>query len=119
MPLKETESNKAFRYATSFDMSSSTSLSLKFIPPSDTGIASFVIDSSGGRVTAPAVGVTDADLGALSANEYMEFDTLTTDFIVGSAGTGWKVCGTFTNTATTPDSIFVGDTAEFTIDAIC
>jgi len=113
MPIKITESNKIFRYATSFDMSSNTSLSLKFTDPDD---VESTIDSSGGRVTAPGVGVTDADLGALTADEYMEFDTLATDFTVAGS---WTVCGTFTNTATTPDSIFIGDTATFTVDDIC
>jgi len=113
MGIKVAESNKAFRYATSFDMSSSTSLSLKFTDKNGTVTT---IDSSGGRVTAPASPVTDADLGALSASEYMEFDTLATDFTVSGS---WTVCGTYTNTATTPDSVYIGDTATFTVDAVC
>ena len=48
MGIKVGESNKTFRYATNFDMVSNTALSLKFTPPSG---VSFVIDSSGGRVT--------------------------------------------------------------------
>ena len=113
MAIKVGESNKTFRYATSFDMSSSTSLSLKF---TDKNGAVTTIDSSGGRVTAPAVGVTDADLGALSASEYMEFETLATDFTVAGS---WTVCGTYNNTSTTPDSIYIGDTATFTVDDVC
>ena len=113
MALKAGESNKTFRYATGYDMSSNTSLSLHFTDPS--GVSS-TIDSSGGRVTAPVAGVTDPDIGALSANEFMEFDTVATDFTV--AGT-WTVCGTYTNTATTPDTIYIGDTATFTVDAVC
>ena len=112
MAIKVGESNKAFRYATSFDMSSSTALSLKFADPSGT---TSTIDSSGGRVTAPAVGVTDADLGSLTASEYMEFDVLATDFTTAGS---WTVYGTYTDTATTPDSIYIGDTATFTVDAV-
>jgi len=114
MGIKVAEGNKPFRYATAFDMSSSTSLSLKFTSPSN--VESTLTDATTPAVTAPAVAITDPDLGALSASEYMEFDTLVTTFT--EAGT-WKVCGTYTNTATTPDSVYIGGEVTFTVDAGC
>jgi hypothetical protein len=112
MPIKAAESNKAFRYATSFDMSSSTSLSLKFTSP--TGIVTTLTDATTPAVTAPALAITDADLGALAASTYMEFKTLATTFT--EAGV-WKVIAKYTDTATNPDSIYIGDVVTFTVAA--
>lgn len=114
MSIKVAESNKAFRYATSYDMSSYTGLQLDFISPS--GVTSTLTDLTTPAITAPASAITDPDLGSLAASEYMEFKTTATTFT--EAGT-WKVCGTYTNTATTPDSIFIGDQVTFTILAAC
>jgi len=111
MGIKVGESNKTFRYATNFDMSGSTTLTLKFTPPSGTSF-----DITTPRVTAPAVAVSDPDLGALTASTYMEFQTLSTDFL--EAG-NYVVCGTYESTATSPTSIFYGDDATFTVDAAC
>ena len=111
MGIKVGESNKTFRYATNFDMSQNTALSLKFTPPSGT---SFIIENP--RVTAPAVPVSDPDLGALSASEYMEFQTEPTDFLVEGK---YIVCGTYTNDTTNPSEIFFGDDAKFDVEAAC
>lgn len=114
MGIKVAEGNKAFRYATAYDMSSSTGLSLKFTSP--TGVESTLTQATTPAVTAPATPITDPDLGALSASEYMEFDTLVTTFT--ESGT-WKVCGTYTNTGTTPDSVYIGGTVTFNVTAGC
>ncbi len=111
MGIKVGESGKIFRYGTSFDMSSSTSLELKFTNP-----AGVEISVTNPKVTAPAVGVTDPDVGPLVASEYMEFDIEATDFITAGS---WSVCGIFTNTATTPDQIYHGDSASFTVSEAC
>jgi hypothetical protein len=82
---------------------------LKFTSP--TGVE-LLLDSSA-RVSAPAVDVTDPDLGTLPANTYMQITTEATDFTeVGE----WTVCGTYTDA--TP-KVFFGDKATFTIDAAC
>lgn len=114
MTIKVAEGNKAFRYATGFDMSSSTALSLKFTSP--TNVETTLTNLTSPAVTAPALAITDPDLGALAASEYMEFNTLVTTFT--EAGS-WKVCGTYTDTATTPDSVFIGGTVSFTVGAGC
>ena len=114
MTISTGESNRAFRVATNFDMSSSTDLQLDFTDPND--VTSTLTSSTTPAVTAPAVAVTDPDLGALAASTYMEFDTITTSFTV--AGT-WKVCPTYTNTGTTPDSIYEGSVVTFKVLAGC
>ena len=114
MPISTGESNKLFRVATNFDMSSSTDLQLDFTDPN--GVTSTLTSSTTPAVTAPAVAVTDPDLGALAASTYMQISTITTSFTV--AGT-WKVCPTYTNTATTPDSIYEGSVVTFNVLAGC
>lgn len=109
MALKALEVGKIFRYATGFDMSGSTALSLKFTH-SD-GTTTFTVSDP--DVTAPASNVTDADLGALLASEYMQFLTTALHFTI--SGT-WTVCGTYTDG--TP-KVFIGDTATFTVEATC
>ena len=104
MTIKETEVGKTFRYATTFDMSSSTALDLIFTDP--LGASSTISDP---RVTAPAVEVTDPTLGVLPASTYMEFTTLATDFT--TPGT-WRVEGKYTDA--TP-KLFYGDVATFTV----
>ena len=114
MPISTGESNKLFRVATNFDMSSSTALQLDFTDPN--GLTSTLTNLTTPAVTAPAVAVTDTDLGALTASTYMEFPTEATTFTV--AGT-WKVCPTYTNTGTTPDSIYEGSVVTFNVLAGC
>lgn len=109
MPIKALEVGKIFRYATGFDMSSSTALSLKFTH-SD-GTTTFTVSNP--DVTAPAVNVTDGDLGALLASEYMEFLTTALHFTI--SGT-WTVCGTYTDA--TPKTFF-GDDAVFIVGDTC
>ena len=114
MTIKVAEGNKAFRYATNYDMSSSTGLSLKFTSP--TGVETTLTDLTTPAVTAPALTITDPDLGSLTASTYMEFKTLVTTFAESGS---WKVCGTYTDTATTPDSVFIGGTVSFTVEVGC
>ena len=115
MAMKVAEGNKPFRYATAFNMSSSTGLELKFTSPI-TQTVTTLTNLTTPAVTAPAVAVADPDLGALSASEYMEFDTLVSTFT--EVGT-WKVCGTYTNTGTSPDSVFIGGEETFPVSAGC
>ena len=114
MAIKTGESNKLFRVATNFDMSSNTALQLDFTDPN--GVTSTLTKLTTPAVSAPATPVTDPDLGALSANEYMEFPTEATTFTVAGV---WKVCPTYTDTATTPDTIYEGSVVTFTVEAGC
>ncbi len=109
MTIKATEVGKIFRYATGFDMSSSTALSLKFTH-SD-GVTTFTATNP--AVTAPATIVVDPDLGSLAASTYMEYLTTGNDFTI--SGT-WTVCGTYTDA--TP-KVFIGDDATFTVGDAC
>lgn len=106
MSLKVGESNELFQYAVGIDISVNTSLDLNFIDPD--GVESTI---SNPRVTVPAV-----VSGSLLANEYMEFNVLPTDFT--KAGK-WIVCGVRTNTATTPDTVTIGDKTSFDVDDGC
>lgn len=108
MTIKATEVNKIFRYATFFDLSASNALELKFTDPG--GIITIITNP---RVTAPAIQVTDPDLGVLAASSYMQFNTLATDFPI--PGT-WTVCGTYTDII---PSEFFGNDATFTVGEAC
>ena len=92
MSIAATEVGKIFRYATGFDMSSSTALSLKFTYNDG---STFTVSNP--DVTAPAVGITDPDLGLLNASEYMAFTTVAADF--DQIGV-WTVCGIYADTVT-------------------
>ena len=109
MPIKATEVGKIFRYATYFDLSAFTSLSLKFTFPD--GTENIITNP---RVTAPAVDVVDPDLGLLTANTYMQFTTLASDF--PQAFRDVVVCGTYEDA--TPKTFF-GDDAFFDVLAPC
>lgn len=105
MPITATEIGKIFRYATGFDMSGSTSLSLTFTHSDGT---TFTITDP--TVTAPASPVTDPDLGSLNASEYMEYVTTGTDFTESGS---WIVRGVYQDG--TPKK-FIGGIATFTVD---
>ena len=109
MPINATEVGKIFRYATGFDMSASTALSLKFIH-SD-GTTTFTVTNP--AVTAPATPVVDPDLGSLLASEYMQYTTTGLDFTKSG---DWTVCGIYTDA--TPKK-FIGKDAVFPVGDEC
>lgn len=90
-------------------MSSYTELTLNFTKPDGTTIS---------KVTADGVtigsGVTDPDLGVLAANEYVEYP-IETSFLDQSGI--WAVSLTYTNTASTPDDIYIGACVQFTVSS--
>ncbi len=108
MTIKATEVGKTFRLSTGFDMSGSTALSLKFTHSDGT-----TFTATNPAVTAPASPVTDPDLGALAASEYMEYLTTGTDFTKGGT---WTVCGTYTDA--TP-KVFFSTESSFTVGDAC
>lgn len=113
MSIKVGESGKTFRVGAGFDMSSNTELTLTFTKP-DTTTATKT--KTGGQVTLGTSPVTDADLGSLSANEYVEYEIEPNFF--DTAGT-WKVYLTYTNTTPTPDDVYIGTCSSFTVSDPC
>lgn len=110
MSLKLGEVGKIIRVAAGFDMSSNTELTLTFELPD--GTTTVTKTKSGSEVVLGTSNVTDADLGALLANQYAEYD-IEAGFL-SQAGT-WKVKLTYTNTTPTPDDIFIGDCVSFPV----
>jgi len=109
MSLKLGEVGKVLRVAAGFDMSSNTELTLNFTLPDGTTTSKTTADG-----VALGSGVTDPDLGVLAANEYVEYD-IEAGFL--SKAGSWSVSLTYTNTTPTPDDIYIGDCATFTVGA--
>jgi len=108
MTLKAGETGKILRVAAGFDMSSNTELTLNFTLPDASAVAKASADG-----VVLGSGVTDPDLGVLNANEYVEYP-IEAGFL--SQDGPWKVSLTYTNTTPTPDDIFIGSCATFTVD---
>lgn len=106
--MKVGETGKILRVAAGFDMSSNTELTLTFTLPDATTTTKTTADG-----VALGSGVTDTDLGVLNANEYVEYE-IESGFL--SLAGAWKVSLTYTNTTPTPDDVFIGSCAEFTVD---
>jgi len=109
MSLKVGESGKPFRVAAGFDMSSNTELTITFYLPGGTTVVKTSADG-----VALGAGVTDPDLGVLAANEYVEYKIEPT--LLTESGT-WSATLTYTNTTPTPDDIYIGNCATFTVSA--
>ncbi len=109
MTMKLGETGKRIVVATGFDMSSNTSLQMRFKSP--TGVSSTVTASLGG--TSLSVTYEDGSTATLTANEWMYWDVDNTTTI-DIAGT-WQVEGIYNNTGATPDDIHIGGTATFTV----
>lgn len=105
--MKIGETGVTFRANADFDMSSYTELTLVFIKPNNTTVTKTTADG----VALGGVNVTDADLGALTANEYVTYET---EDIFDTAGT-WRVYVKYTNTGSTPDDVFIGTTTSFQV----
>ena len=119
------EKGRLFRLSTGgLDMSSSTTLRLKFTKPNGTDKMEKT-NSSANAVTAPAVALTnDPAVGTQSANTYFEFATLADDADNSNAATfdvagTWKVCGIFEKTTDSPPRILMGNDVTFTVLPAC
>lgn len=108
MTIRVGESGKAFRYFTAYDMSAYTALTLKFVRPDGTSFSR----------TNPAVylggGVVDPQLGSLPAQQYLEYLIQPNDFTDVGEHT---VTGQFENLVPDPDTILIGPTVTFTVEA--
>jgi len=106
------DTGKTLRVGTGYDMSSYTELSLVFTKPDGTVVTKTTSDG----VALGGVAVTDPDIGALSANEYITYDIEPGLLDVGGR---WCVHVIYTNTTATPDDIFYGAPARFTVKELC
>lgn len=108
MTLRVGETGKVIRVSTGFDMSVNTDISLTFATPTASTVIKTLL---AGEITLGVVDITDPDLGNLLANTYVDYTTETGFLIEGE----YCVYLTYTNTATTPDSIFIGSSAKFVV----
>lgn len=104
--------NVTIRVKTDIDMSSNTELSIRFCKPDGTTVTKASADG----VVIGSSTITDDDLGALTANKYLEYPTEAS--FLDTAGI-WKAQAIYTDTATTPDSIYYGNIAQFTVKNTC
>lgn len=110
MSIKLGESNKTLDIDADYDISGFTDLTMKLTAPS--GAIKTFTNATGSRVTAP----TGTSPDSIPANEYWRLITLTTDF--DESGT-WTVCCTYTDTGTTPDTVWQGDAVTIVIGPAC
>lgn len=106
------DSGKTLRVNAGFDMSSYTELSLVFTKPDNTTVTKTTTDG----VTLGTTTITDDDLGSLTANQYVYYD-----FEVGVLDTAgrWCVHLIYTNTGASPNDVFNGAPAHFTVKELC
>lgn len=104
------DTGKTFRLNTGFDMSGNTELSMVFTKPNGAQITK----TSANGVVIGGVQVVDDDLGTLAANEYMEYPI--ESGLLDSPGE-WQVYAIYTNTNATPDDVYHGVPATFTVNA--
>ena len=95
-------------------MSSYTELSLIFCKPDGTSVTKTTADG----VAIGAVAVTDDDLGALTANEYVTYD-IESGLITSADAGQWAVQVLYTNTTPTPDDNLYGTIAYFEVLERC
>jgi len=106
------ETGRTLRVNAGFDMSSNTELSLIFTDPDGTSTTKTTSDG----VVLGTVGVTDADLGALTADQYVEYPI--ESGLLSKAGR-WCVQVLYTNTGVSPDDNLYGKIARFTVKERC
>ena len=115
----ESGEDKIIRIAAAFDMSSNTELSVLYTKPDLTTVTK---TKTAGEVTLGTSNITDADLGALLANQYVEYPVEPGFLDQDGASTDdnpWQQQLTYTDTATTPDNVFIGDCNPFTVLPAC
>jgi len=119
MAIKVGEVGKPVNYPTTFDLSSSTEMTLKFVSPSGVVLE---LTQTGGRVSAPAVELTNEPViqkdGSIKnqtvpASTYMQITTIASDFTEEG---DYTICGTYQDA--TPKTFF-GDENKFPIGAAC
>ena len=106
--LRVAESGKTITLAAGFDMSLKDTVSVTLTAPDATTVT--VEDA---RITIPGIQYVSPTLGTLAANEYLTFDTATTDF--AQAGT-YTAYITYNDTSET--DVHYSDIASITVTAV-
>lgn len=102
------DTGKVLRLNLGFNASSYTELSI-VITKAD---GSSVTKTTANGVVLGVVDVTDDDLGALNANEYIEYPI--ESGVISVAGI-YKVYAIYTNSTPEPDHVYYGQTATFNV----
>lgn len=110
--IYRTEQYELFRVAAGFDMSSNTELILHFKAPDGTTFSR----NTSSRVTLGTGPVTDPTLGALLANQYINYRTSADDFT--QVGT-YSVWIEYQDNTTSPETVRLGSCATFTVADPC
>lgn len=108
------ETGRIIRVNAGRDLSSNTDVQLNFTKPSKTIVTKTRILL---QVVVGTVDVTDEDLGALLAFQYVEY--LTEDGFLDEYGENWSVCLNYLNTVPTPPESFYGNSTVFTVLKPC
>ena len=113
-PLFVEETGRTLRLNAGFDMSSNTELSIIFCKPGGTNVTK---TSADGVVLGTST-ITDADLGTLTANEYVEYP-IEVGLITATDAGRWGAQLLYTDTGATPDDNIYGTVAYFTVSERC
>jgi hypothetical protein len=108
------ETGRTFRLNAGFNMASYTGLSIIFCKPDGTSVTKAIADG----VALGTGAITDADLGALAANEYVEY-SIEPGLITEDDAGQWSAQLKYTNTAVNPDDNLYGNIAYFTVLERC
>lgn len=108
------ETGRTFRVNAGFDLSSNTELSLIFCKPGGTSVTKTSADG----VVIGSTAITDNDLGALTANQYVEYPVESGLFTSADAGQ-WAVQLLYTNTGVSPTDSLYGSIAYFEVLERC
>jgi hypothetical protein len=108
------ETGRLLRVNAGFDLSSYTELSLIFCKPNGTTATKTTSDG----VAIGGTAVTDADLGALTANYYVTY-SIESGLISTTDAGQWQVQLLYTNTGASPTDSLYGSIAYFTVNERC
>lgn len=112
MTIFKGESGRNFRVNAGLDLSFYTELGINFTSPSGVLYEKTTADG----VTLGSSAVTDNELGALAANEYVEYNVESGLF---SEAGSWCVQLKYVNTSAEPDDVLYGDIGRFLVKERC
>ena len=107
------ETGRTLRVNAGFDLSGYTELSIIFCKPDGTTVTKTTADG-----VVIGAGVTDADLGVLTANEYVEYPIEVGVIGVSDAGQ-WSAQILYTDTSASPNDNLYGAVAYFEVLERC
>ena len=106
MAIKVAEVGKTVTIGTGYDMSSNTSITVTIIPPSGDNVT-----VTNARTSITAASYDAGELGTFASNEYVQFSTAATDFLVSGSHTAYVTYDDGTNT-------FYSDNVTITVEAV-